>query len=71
MSAVTQIRVRYKDTDTMSVVYYGNYQRDHARRRSRRSVVTAVASLMGGRSSPVCYTNFRLRDQAARMIRDS
>jgi acyl-CoA thioester hydrolase len=25
MPAVTQIRVRYKDTDTMSVVYYGNY----------------------------------------------
>ncbi|HET8578843.1 MAG TPA: thioesterase family protein [Methylomirabilota bacterium] len=25
MSSVTQIRVRYKDTDTMSVVYYGNY----------------------------------------------
>ena len=22
---VTQLRVRYKDTDTMSVVYYGNY----------------------------------------------
>ena len=25
MPTVTQIRVRYKDTDTMSVVYYGNY----------------------------------------------
>ncbi len=25
MPLVTQIRVRYKDTDTMSVVYYGNY----------------------------------------------
>jgi acyl-CoA thioester hydrolase len=25
MASVTQIRVRYKDTDTMSVVYYGNY----------------------------------------------
>ena len=25
MPSVTQIRVRYKDTDTMSVVYYGNY----------------------------------------------
>ena len=25
MRSVTQIRVRYKDTDTMSVVYYGNY----------------------------------------------
>ena len=25
MPAVTHIRVRYKDTDTMSVVYYGNY----------------------------------------------
>jgi acyl-CoA thioester hydrolase len=23
--AVTHVRVRYKDTDTMSVVYYGNY----------------------------------------------
>ena len=23
--AVTQVRVRYKDTDTMQVVYYGNY----------------------------------------------
>ena len=25
MPSVTKIRVRYKDTDTMSVVYYGNY----------------------------------------------
>jgi len=25
MPSVTTIRVRYKDTDTMSVVYYGNY----------------------------------------------
>jgi acyl-CoA thioester hydrolase len=25
MPSVTSIRVRYKDTDTMSVVYYGNY----------------------------------------------
>ncbi len=25
MPSVTLIRVRYKDTDTMSVVYYGNY----------------------------------------------
>jgi acyl-CoA thioester hydrolase len=25
MPSLTQIRVRYKDTDTMSVVYYGNY----------------------------------------------
>ena len=25
MSSLTHIRVRYKDTDTMSVVYYGNY----------------------------------------------
>ena len=25
MPSVTQIRVRYKDTDAMSVVYYGNY----------------------------------------------
>ena len=25
MPSVTQIRVRYKETDTMSVVYYGNY----------------------------------------------
>jgi acyl-CoA thioester hydrolase len=25
MPSTTQIRVRYKDTDTMSVVYYGNY----------------------------------------------
>lgn len=25
MPATTLIRVRYKDTDTMSVVYYGNY----------------------------------------------
>jgi len=25
MPSVTHIRVRYKDTDTMSVVYYGNY----------------------------------------------
>jgi acyl-CoA thioester hydrolase len=25
MPSVTYIRVRYKDTDTMSVVYYGNY----------------------------------------------
>jgi acyl-CoA thioester hydrolase len=25
MPSVTQVRVRYKDTDTMSVVYYGNY----------------------------------------------
>ncbi len=25
MPTVAQIRVRYKDTDTMSVVYYGNY----------------------------------------------
>lgn len=25
MPAITRIRVRYKDTDTMSVVYYGNY----------------------------------------------
>ena len=25
MSSTTRIRVRYKDTDTMSVVYYGNY----------------------------------------------
>ena len=25
MPTVTHIRVRYKDTDTMSVVYYGNY----------------------------------------------
>ena len=25
MIATTTIRVRYKDTDTMSVVYYGNY----------------------------------------------
>ena len=25
MPSITQIRVRYKDTDTMSVVYYGNY----------------------------------------------
>jgi acyl-CoA thioester hydrolase len=25
MIASTQIRVRYKDTDTMGVVYYGNY----------------------------------------------
>jgi len=25
MPSVTPIRVRYKDTDTMSVVYYGNY----------------------------------------------
>jgi acyl-CoA thioester hydrolase len=25
MAATTHIRVRYKDTDTMSVVYYGNY----------------------------------------------
>ncbi len=25
MPSVTQIRVRYKDTDTMAVVYYGNY----------------------------------------------
>ena len=25
MSSVTHVRVRYKDTDTMSVVYYGNY----------------------------------------------
>jgi acyl-CoA thioester hydrolase len=25
MPSVTRIRVRYKDTDTMSVVYYGNY----------------------------------------------
>src|SRR6266436_5719090 len=23
--SVTRVRVRYKDTDTMSVVYYGNY----------------------------------------------
>jgi len=25
MPSVTHLRVRYKDTDTMSVVYYGNY----------------------------------------------
>ena len=25
MPSVTRVRVRYKDTDTMSVVYYGNY----------------------------------------------
>jgi acyl-CoA thioester hydrolase len=25
MPATTRIRVRYKDTDTMSLVYYGNY----------------------------------------------
>jgi acyl-CoA thioester hydrolase len=25
MASVTHVRVRYKDTDTMSVVYYGNY----------------------------------------------
>ena len=25
MPSVTHVRVRYKDTDTMSVVYYGNY----------------------------------------------
>src|SRR5262244_1419267 len=25
MPSLTRIRVRYKDTDTMSVVYYGNY----------------------------------------------
>src|SRR5262249_61129694 len=25
MASTTHIRVRYKDTDTMSVVYYGNY----------------------------------------------
>jgi acyl-CoA thioester hydrolase len=25
MASITHIRVRYKDTDTMSVVYYGNY----------------------------------------------
>ena len=25
MPAITHVRVRYKDTDTMSVVYYGNY----------------------------------------------
>ena len=25
MPSLTSIRVRYKDTDTMSVVYYGNY----------------------------------------------
>jgi acyl-CoA thioester hydrolase len=25
MPSVTYVRVRYKDTDTMSVVYYGNY----------------------------------------------
>jgi acyl-CoA thioester hydrolase len=25
MPSMTHIRVRYKDTDTMSVVYYGNY----------------------------------------------
>jgi acyl-CoA thioester hydrolase len=25
MPSVTLVRVRYKDTDTMSVVYYGNY----------------------------------------------
>ena len=25
MPAVTQLRVRYKDTDTMAVAYYGNY----------------------------------------------
>ena len=25
MVSVTHVRVRYKDTDTMSVVYYGNY----------------------------------------------
>ena len=25
MPSVTRLRVRYKDTDTMSVVYYGNY----------------------------------------------
>jgi acyl-CoA thioester hydrolase len=25
MPSITHIRVRYKDTDTMSVVYYGNY----------------------------------------------
>src|SRR3990172_107154 len=25
MPATTHVRVRYKDTDTMSVVYYGNY----------------------------------------------
>ena len=25
MATTTHIRVRYKDTDTMSVVYYGNY----------------------------------------------
>ena len=25
MPSLTHIRVRYKDTDTMSVVYYGNY----------------------------------------------
>lgn len=25
MPSLTRVRVRYKDTDTMSVVYYGNY----------------------------------------------
>ena len=25
MPSVTRVRVRYKDTDTMAVVYYGNY----------------------------------------------
>ena len=25
MPSITHVRVRYKDTDTMSVVYYGNY----------------------------------------------
>jgi acyl-CoA thioester hydrolase len=25
MPSITRVRVRYKDTDTMSVVYYGNY----------------------------------------------
>jgi acyl-CoA thioester hydrolase len=25
MPSVTRVRVRYKDTDTVSVVYYGNY----------------------------------------------
>jgi acyl-CoA thioester hydrolase len=25
MASITRVRVRYKDTDTMSVVYYGNY----------------------------------------------
>src|SRR5262249_61986752 len=25
MPSLTRLRVRYKDTDTMSVVYYGNY----------------------------------------------